>query len=75
MFRMAPRSAKRTRITTEWLETMGAPALASLLVDHAKVDSVLRRKLRLLLASEEGSDKLVAELVYTVLLIWPSRAA
>jgi hypothetical protein len=55
MFRMARRSAKRTRITTESLETMGAPTPASLLVDHAKVDLVLRRKPGLLLASKEGS--------------------
>ena len=31
-------------------------------MDHAKVDPVLRRKLQLLLASKEGSDKLVAEI-------------
>jgi hypothetical protein len=74
MFRMAPRSAKRTRITTEWLETMGAPALASLLVDHAKVDSVLRRKLRLLLASKEGSDKLAAELEKRIRTIGRSKS-
>jgi hypothetical protein len=52
---MARRAANRTRVSTESLETMGAPALASLLVDHAKVDLVLRRKLQLLLASKEGS--------------------
>jgi hypothetical protein len=62
MFRMAHRSAKRTRINTESLETMGAPALASLLVDHAKVDPILRRKLQLLLANMEGSGKLVTEI-------------
>ena len=36
--------------------------LASVLVEHAKVDSVLRRKLRLLLARKEGSSSLVAEI-------------
>ena len=73
---MAPRSAKRTRtrITTESLETMGAPALASLLVDHAKVDPVLRRKLHLLLASNEGSDKLVAEIEKRIRTIGRSKS-
>jgi hypothetical protein len=41
---MARRAANRIRVSTESLETMGAPALASLLVDHAKVDPVLRSK-------------------------------
>jgi hypothetical protein len=36
---------------TESLETMGAATLASVLVEQAKVDSVVRRKLQLLLAS------------------------
>jgi hypothetical protein len=74
MFRIAPRSAKRTRITTESLETMGAPALASLLVDHAKVDQVLRRKLQLLLASKEGSGKLVAEIEKRIRTIGRSKS-
>ncbi len=47
-------AAIRSNTETESLETMGAPALASLLVDHAKVDPVLRSKLQLLLASKEG---------------------
>ena len=38
------------------LETMGAATLANLLVDHAKVDPVLRRKLQLLLASSPWSS-------------------
>ena len=71
---MARRAAKRTRITTESLETMGAPALASLLVDHAKVDPVLRRKLRLLLASKEGSGKLVAEIEKRIRTIRRSKS-
>jgi hypothetical protein len=54
---MTRRAANRTGINTESLETMGAAALASVLVEHAKVDSVLRRKLRLLLAGKEGSAK------------------
>jgi hypothetical protein len=62
MFGMARRPAKRTHITAESLESIGAPALAGFLVDHAKVDPVLRRKLQLLLASKEGSGKLVTEL-------------
>jgi hypothetical protein len=61
-------------ITTESLETMGAPALASLLVDHAKVDPVLRRKLQLLLASKEGSDKLVAEIEKRIRTIRRSKS-
>jgi hypothetical protein len=43
---MAPRVANRTRISAESLETMGATTLANALVEHAKVDSVLRRKLQ-----------------------------
>ena len=74
MFRMARRSAKQTRVTTESLETMGAPALASLLVDHAKVDPVLRRKLQLLLASKAGPDKLVAELAKRIRTIGRSKS-
>jgi hypothetical protein len=71
---MARRSAKRTRITPETLETMGAPALASLLVDHAKVDPILRRKLQLLLASKEGSDTLVAEIEKRIRTIGRSKS-
>jgi hypothetical protein len=74
MFRMARRAAKRTRSTPESLETMGSPALASLLVDHAKVDPVLRRKLQLLLASKEGSDKLVAEIEKRIRTIRRSKS-
>jgi len=74
MFGMARRSTKRTRITPETLEAMGAPALASLLVDHAKVDPVLRRKLQLLLASREGSDKLVAEIEKRIRTIGRSKS-
>ena len=74
MFVMAACSAKRSRITTESLETMGAPALASLLVNHAKVDPVLRRKLHLLLASKEGSDKLVAEIEKRIRTIGRSKS-
>lgn len=74
MFRMARRSAKPTRITTESLETMGAPALAGLLVDHAKADPVLRRKLQLLLASKEGSHKPVAEIEKRVRTIGKSKS-
>jgi hypothetical protein len=59
---MARRAANQARVSTESLEAVGAPVLASLLSDHAKVDPVLRRKLQLLLASKEDSDKLVAEL-------------
>lgn len=71
---MARRAAKRTRITIESLETMGGPALASLLVDHSKVDPVLRRKLQLLLASKEGSDKLVAEIEKRIRTIGRSKS-
>jgi len=74
MFGMARRPAKRTRITVESLETMGAPALAGLLVDHAKVDPVLRRKLQLLLASKEGSGKLVTELDKRIRTIGRSKS-
>jgi hypothetical protein len=48
---MARRVANRTGINTESLEAMVAATLASVLVDHAKVDSVVRMKLRLLLPS------------------------
>ena len=53
---------------------MGAAALASVLVDHAKVDPVLRRKLGLLLASKEGSDKLVAEIEKRIRTIGRSKS-
>ena len=53
---------------------MGAATLASLLVDHAKVDPVLRRKLQLLLASKEGSDKLVAEIEKRIRTIGRSKS-
>ena len=74
MFGMARRSTKRTRISPETLETMGAPTLASLLVDHAKVDPVLRRKLQLLLASREGSDKLASEIEKRIRTIGRSKS-
>ena len=57
---MAHRVTNRTRINAETLETMGAATLASVFVDHVKVDSILRSKLRLLLASKEDTGKLVA---------------
>ena len=53
---------------------MGAATLASVLVEHAKVDSVLRRKLRLLLASKEGSGKLVAEIEKRIRTIGRSKS-
>jgi uncharacterized protein DUF6880 len=74
MSRMVRRVANRTRISTESLETMGATVLASVLVEHAKVDSVLRRKLRLLLASKEGSGKLVAEIEKRIRTIGRSKS-
>ena len=53
---------------------MGAAALASVLVEHAKGDSVLRRKLRLLLAGKEGSGKLVAEIEKRIRTIGRSKS-
>jgi hypothetical protein len=53
---------------------MGATTLANALVEHAKVDSVLRRKLQLLLASEEGSGKLVAEIEKRIRTIGRSKS-
>ena len=72
--RMAPRVANRTRISTKSLETMGAAALAGVLVEHAKIDSVLRRKLQLLLAGKEGSGKLVAEIEKRIRTIGRSKS-
>src|SRR5208282_6758776 len=74
MSRMARRAANRTRVSSESLEPMGAPALASVLVEHAKIDPVLRRKLQLLLASKEGSDKLVAEIEKRIRTIGRSKS-
>ena len=74
MSRMARRTANRTGINPESLEPLGAAALASVLVEHAKVDSVLRRKLRLLLASKEGSGKLVAEIEKRIRTIGRSKS-
>jgi hypothetical protein len=71
---MARRAANRTRISTESLETMGAAALAGVLVEHAKIDSVLRRKLQLLLAGKEGSGRLVAEIEKRIRTIGKSRS-
>ena len=53
---------------------MGATTLANALVEHAKVDSVLRRKLQLLLASEEGSGKLGAEIEKRIRTIGRSKS-
>jgi hypothetical protein len=71
---MARGVANRTRISTESLETMGTAALASVLMEHAKVDSVLRRKLRLLLASKEGAGRLVAEIEKRIRTIGRSKS-
>jgi hypothetical protein len=71
---MARRVANRTRISTESLEPMGAATLARVLVEHAKGDTVLRRKLRLLLASKEGLGKLVAEIEKRIRTIGKSKS-
>ena len=61
-------------ITPETLTALGAPALASALIEHAGSDPILRKKLRLLLAGTEGPEQLAAELGKRIQAISRSRS-
>ena len=61
-------------ITPETLATLGAPALAAALIEHAESDPILRKKLRMLLAGTEGPSKLAAELGKRIQTIGRSRS-
>jgi thioesterase domain-containing protein len=61
-------------ITPDSLASLGAPALAAALVEHAEGDPILRKKLRMLLAGTEGPAKLAAELAKRIQTIGRSRS-
>ena len=61
-------------ITPETLVALGAPALAVALIEHAESDSILRKKLRMLLAGTKGPGKLAAELGKRIQTIGRSRS-
>jgi hypothetical protein len=66
--------ARTPRITAEALERVGAPALAGVLVEHAATDSVLRKKLVIVLAGTEGAEKLSNEIENRIRTIGRSRS-
>lgn len=66
--------ARTRRITAEALERLGAPALAGVLVEHAATDSVLRKKLGIVLAGTEGAEKLSNEIENRIRTIGRSRS-
>jgi hypothetical protein len=55
------------------LEQLGSRTLAAVFVEHAGSDVVLRKKLRMLLAGAEGSDKLASALEKRIRTIGKSR--
>ena len=56
------------------LARLGADVLAGVLVEHAGVDPILRKKLRLLLAAERGAGNLAIELEKRIRTIGRSRS-
>jgi hypothetical protein len=61
-------------MTPEALARLGADVLAGVLVAHAGVDPILRKKLRMLLAAEKGAGNLAAELEKRIRTIGRSRS-
>jgi hypothetical protein len=61
-------------MTPEALARLGADVLAGVLVEHAGVDPILRKKLRLLLAAEKGAGNRAAELEKRIRTIGRSRS-
>jgi hypothetical protein len=66
--------ARTTRLTTDALKRLGAPTLADVLAEHAGIDSVLRKKLGILLAGTEGAEKLSNEIENRIRTIGRSRS-
>lgn len=66
--------ARTPRITEDALERLGAPTLAGVLVEHAATDSVLRKKLGIVLAGTEGAEKLSNEIENRIRTIGRSRS-
>ena len=65
----------RTRsFAPEALASLGAEALAQVLIAHAGTDPILRKKLIMLLASTEGPGKLAAEIDKRIKTIGRSRS-
>jgi hypothetical protein len=71
---LASSMARTKSICVESLEPLGAGTLATVLVEHAESDAVLRKKLRMLLAGTEGSGKLARELDKRIRTIGKSRS-
>lgn len=60
---MAPRKSRSTTSVTQAnLERLGAPRLASLLMEQAKRDRAFRERLALAIAAEAGADELAAQI-------------
>jgi hypothetical protein len=61
-------------LTPEALSRLGADVLAGVLVEHAGIDPILRKKLRMLLAAEKGAGNLATELERRIRTIGRSRS-
>jgi hypothetical protein len=66
--------ARTKSITPESLAALGAETLAEVLIAHAEVDPVLRKKLAMLLAGTAGPAKLAAEIEKRIKTIGRSRS-
>jgi uncharacterized protein DUF6880 len=73
-FRQGSRMARSKSVTQEDLERLGAPSLAKVLLEHAGSDSVLRKKLGMLMAGTEGAGRLDSELAKRIRTIGRSRS-
>ncbi|MEN5363374.1 DUF6880 family protein [Brevundimonas intermedia] len=71
---MARRPASPKRLNAANLSGLGADRLGELLMQAADADAILKRKLRLVLAAEAGSDLLALELDKRLSTIAASRA-
>ena len=61
-------------LAPDTLARLGADVLAGVLVEHAGVDPILRKKLRMLLAAERGAGNLAIELEKRIRTIGRSRS-
>jgi hypothetical protein len=66
--------ARTKTITPAALATLGAEALAEVLIGHATTDPALRKKLVMLIAGTEGPGKLAAEIDKRIKTIGRSRS-
>jgi hypothetical protein len=72
--RAVNRMPRAQNMTPEALVGLGADVLAAALVEHAGVDPILRKKLRMLMAAEKGAGNLATVLEKRIRTIGRSRS-